>query len=90
MQSRRRFMASASVGATALIGGTSAPADEGGPPETTTIRLHLEDTPPDTVNCDAPLSLAKELLSAEGFADIRYVYGKPGLAYTPRRSRAVR
>ena len=46
-QSRRGFMASASAGAIALIGGTSAPADEGAPPETTTIRVSLEDTPPD-------------------------------------------
>ena len=88
MQSRRRFMAFASVGAAALIGGTSAPADEGGPPETTTIRLQLEDVPPRYVNCDAPLRLAKELLLAEGFADIRYVYNK--VLRSRRRSRAVR
>jgi hypothetical protein len=66
-----------------LIGGTSAPADEGAPPETTTIRVRLEDginSGSDTVNCgDASLGLTKELLSAEGFADIRYVTVKqPG------------
>jgi NitT/TauT family transport system substrate-binding protein len=87
MQCRRRFMASAAVGAAALIGGTSAPADEGGPPETPTIRLHLEETPPDEVNCGAPIRLAKELLSAEGFADIRDVTTKAGLAYTQAFSR---
>src|SRR4051812_37795249 len=81
MQSRRRFMASASVGTAALISGTSAPADEGGPLETTTIRLRLEDTPPRNVNCDAPLRLAEDLLSSEGFTDIRYVHNKAGLAY---------
>jgi NitT/TauT family transport system substrate-binding protein len=89
MQSRRRFMASASVGAAALIGGTSAsPADEGGPPETTTIRLSLEDASPQYVNCDAPLRLAKELLSAEGFADIRYIVDPSSeLAYRREFSR---
>jgi NitT/TauT family transport system substrate-binding protein len=87
MQSRRRFMTSASAGAVALIGGTSAPAEEGGPPETTTIRLELEDTPPRYVNCDAPIRLAKELLSAEGFADIRHVTTNAGLAYTQAFSR---
>jgi NitT/TauT family transport system substrate-binding protein len=86
MQSRRRFMAFAPVGAAALIGGTSAPADEGGPPETTTIRLRLADVPPRYVNCDAPLRLAKELLLAEGFTDIRYVYNKD-LAFTQAFSR---
>ena len=31
------------------------------------------------MNCgDAPLGLTKELLSAEGFADIRYVYNQGG------------
>src|SRR3954454_21183853 len=76
-QSRRGFMAAAAAGAVALIGGTSAPADEGGPPETTTIRLELEDVPPRFVNCDAPLRLAKELLSEEGFVDVRHILHPP-------------
>ena len=83
-QSRRGFMAAASAGAVALIGGTSAPADEGGPPETTTIRLELEDVPPRFVNCDAPLRLTKELLLAEGFVDVRHIL-HPSRRLIPRR-----
>ena len=71
MPSRRRFVATASAaGAAAMIGSTRAPADEG-PPETTTVRLCLNTSPPmlvngesDVVDCDAPMSLAQELLSA--------------------------
>jgi NitT/TauT family transport system substrate-binding protein len=89
MPSRRRFMASASAaGAVALIGGTPAFPDEG-PPETTTVRLRLEDGLPgsvngvlDTANCDAPVSLARELLLAEGFTDIRHVPIEGSLAYS--------
>jgi NitT/TauT family transport system substrate-binding protein len=35
----------------------------------------------DTVACNAPVGVARELLAAEGFTDIRYVPVKGGLAY---------
>jgi NitT/TauT family transport system substrate-binding protein len=87
IQSRRRFMASATAAAT-LIGSTRAHAGEG-PPETTAVRLRHEDAPPslvngvpDTVSCFAPLDVAGELLAAEGFTDIRHVPVKNGLPVT--------
>jgi NitT/TauT family transport system substrate-binding protein len=71
MQSRRGFVAS--VAAAGLLGSPAALADEG-PPETTTLRL------PDNPNiCTAPQYVAKELLRAEGFTDVRYVPTPGGL-----------
>ena len=66
VQSRRNFVASASLAAIAL-GLRGALADEG-PPETTTIRLRR-----DPAICVAPWYIAENLLRAEGFTDIRYV-----------------
>jgi NitT/TauT family transport system substrate-binding protein len=69
MQSRRRFLARASLAAAAgVLGiGRAALADEG-PPETTTIRLR---TSPSI--CVAPRYLAGDLLRAEGFTDVQYL-----------------
>jgi NitT/TauT family transport system substrate-binding protein len=68
MQSRRDFTVSLSAaGATSLIDGGLALADEG-PPETTTIRLRR-----DPSICLAPAYIAEDLLRAEGFTDIQYV-----------------
>jgi NitT/TauT family transport system substrate-binding protein len=69
MQSRRDFLASASVAAAARVLGTgrAALADEG-PPEVTTIRLR---TSPSI--CLAPRYLAGDLLRAEGFTDVQYI-----------------
>jgi NitT/TauT family transport system substrate-binding protein len=67
-QSRRDFLASASLAATAgVLGARTALADEG-PPETTTIRLRY-----DPGICIAPWFIAEDLLRAEGFSDVRYV-----------------
>ena len=69
MPSRRDFLASASWAAAAgLLGARAAIADEG-PPETTTIRLLG-----DATICQAPHFIADDLLRAEGFTDIRYMY----------------
>jgi len=67
-QSRRDFLASASLAAAAgVLGGRPLLAAEG-PPETTTIRLgRLRSL------CLAPEYAAEELLRAEGFTDVRYV-----------------
>ena len=68
VQSRRHFLASASLAAAAgLLGARGSLADEG-PPETTTLRLQRGFT-----ICLAPGQIAEELLRAEGFTDISYV-----------------
>jgi NitT/TauT family transport system substrate-binding protein len=80
MQSRRDFTVSLSAaGATSLIGGGLALADEG-PPETTTIRLRR-----DPSICVAHWYIAEELLRAEGFKDIRYVPVQSG----PTQAQAI-
>jgi NitT/TauT family transport system substrate-binding protein len=68
VQSRRHFLASASLAAAAgLLGARGSLADER-PPETTTLRLQRGFT-----ICLAPGQIAEELLRAEGFTDISYV-----------------
>jgi NitT/TauT family transport system substrate-binding protein len=67
-QSRRDFLASASLAAAAgVLGARGSLADEG-PPETTTIRLAYYPN-----NCLVPLLVAEDLLRVEGFTDISYV-----------------
>src|SRR5918996_4996005 len=68
LQSRRDFLASASLAATAgILGARGALAAEG-PPETTTIRLARI-----PAICVAPGYIADALLRAEGFTDIQYL-----------------
>ena len=74
IQSRRDFLASASLAAAAgVIGARGSLADEA-PPEVTTIRL-----PFNSNLCLAPQFVAEEFLRAEGFSEIRYVPGTGGL-----------
>jgi NitT/TauT family transport system substrate-binding protein len=88
IQSRRDFLASASMAAAAgVLGGRSSLADAP-PPETTTIRIRVEDAPPLVVSgvaenalCIAPTLITEDLLRAEGFTDIRYVLVKNGPPY---------
>jgi NitT/TauT family transport system substrate-binding protein len=69
MQSRRRFLTTLSLaGAAGLVRAPRALAAEG-PLETTTIRL-----PKGPGICPAPEYAAEELLYAEGFTEVRYVY----------------
>jgi NitT/TauT family transport system substrate-binding protein len=88
LQSRRDFLASASLTAAAgVLGPRTSLADE--PPlETTTIRIRVEDAPPAVVSgvaenslCNAPLYITDDVLRAEGFTDIRYVLTKNGPPY---------
>ena len=68
VQTRRRFLGSASLAAAAgVLGARTALADEG-PPETTIIRLGKIPG-----ICIAPQYAVEELLRSEGFTDIRYV-----------------
>ena len=68
-QSRRHFLASASLAAAAgVVGGRSLLADEP-PPETAVIRLMG-----DSSICQAPEYIVDDLLHAEGFTEIRYLY----------------
>ncbi|HSA82638.1 MAG TPA: ABC transporter substrate-binding protein [Geminicoccaceae bacterium] len=67
-QSRRDFLASASLAAAAGVLGPRAALAEDGPPETTTIKLAYYGN-----ICLSPLLIAKDLLHAEGFTDVRYV-----------------
>jgi NitT/TauT family transport system substrate-binding protein len=72
-QSRRYFLASASLATAAgLLGTRGARADEA-PPETTTVRLAKVRN-----ICIAPQYIAKELLRAEGFTDVRYLESRWG------------
>jgi NitT/TauT family transport system substrate-binding protein len=71
-QSRRQFLASASVAAAAGVIGTPASLADSGPPEITTVRFSLQ-----YGTCLAPQYVAEELLRAEGFTDIRYIAGVP-------------
>jgi NitT/TauT family transport system substrate-binding protein len=66
-QSRRDFLAGASLAALGALGARAPLADEA-PPEVITIRL----AKPRSI-CAAPQYLAKELLRAEGFADVHYL-----------------
>jgi NitT/TauT family transport system substrate-binding protein len=89
IQSRRNFLTTLSAaGAGGLLNMRSPLADEP-PPETTTIRIRVEDVPPNVVNgvaeattCIAPLYLTEDLLRTEGFTDIRYVPVKSGSSWT--------
>src|SRR4051812_24436501 len=74
LQTRRRFVASASTaGVVGLIGTAPALADER-PPETTTVRLRRDLSGV----CAEPWFIGEELLRAEGFTDIRHVRVQSG------------
>ena len=90
IQSRRHFLAGLSAaGAAGLVNARESLADEGSP-EVTTVRLRRE---PGMVKlldqgvvenpiCIAPQYMAEELLSAEGFTEVRYVSVQGGPAYS--------
>ena len=67
-QSRRDFLAGASLAAAAGILGTRPSLADEGPLETTTLRLQRGAS-----ICLAPGQIAEELLRAEGFTDIRFL-----------------
>jgi NitT/TauT family transport system substrate-binding protein len=71
-QSRRDFLATASLAAAAGVLGSRASLADAPPPETTTVRFSRQ-----SGICIAPQYLAEELLRAEGFTDIRYIPGGP-------------
>jgi NitT/TauT family transport system substrate-binding protein len=89
IQTRRELLTSlTAAGALGLLGGRPALAADG-PPETTTIRIRFEWAPLNVINgvaqnttCNGPAYITEELLSAEGFTDIRYVPVKSGPLYT--------
>jgi NitT/TauT family transport system substrate-binding protein len=76
VQSRRDFLAGASMAAAAGVLGARASLADDGPPETITIRLRR-----DPSICVAPWYIAEDLLRAEGFTDIRYVPVQDGPPY---------
>jgi NitT/TauT family transport system substrate-binding protein len=77
LQSRRDFIAALSVaGAASAFGSRTSLADEP-PPEMTTLRLR-RDSPGTGFICYAPEYVAEELLRAEGFSEIQYVFVPPG------------
>jgi NitT/TauT family transport system substrate-binding protein len=75
LQSRRDFLASASLAAAAGVFGTRGSLAGESPPEVTTIRLVRT-----SGICVAPIYLAQELLRTEGFAEISYVAVPGGVA----------
>jgi NitT/TauT family transport system substrate-binding protein len=82
MQSRRDFLASASLAAAAgLMGPRGALANEA-PPETTTLRL-----PFNSNICNAPAYVADDLLRAEGFTEIRHVPSSGGFTFAQMAGR---
>ena len=72
-QSRRDFLASASLAAAVGVLGARASLGDEGPPEVITIRLRR-----DPSICVAPWYIAEDLLRAEGFTDVRYVPARSG------------
>jgi NitT/TauT family transport system substrate-binding protein len=68
MHSRRDFLASACLAATAGVFGAPRSLADEAPPEVTIIRLVSYPN-----ICGAPQFIAEELLRLEGFTDIRYV-----------------
>ena len=74
IQSRRHFLASASLAAAAGVLGARASLADEGPPEVTTVRLRR-----DPSICVAPWYIAEDLLRAEGFTDIQYVTALAGV-----------
>jgi NitT/TauT family transport system substrate-binding protein len=75
MRSRRRVLAGLSLtGVAALVGAPKALHAEP-PPETTTVRLPKFFPS----SCEAVEYVARELLSAEGLTDVRYVEGDSGV-----------
>jgi NitT/TauT family transport system substrate-binding protein len=68
IQSRRDFLASASLAATAGVLGAPASLAAEPPPETTRIRVKRS-----AAICFAPAYVADALLRAEGFTEIEYV-----------------
>ena len=76
MQTRRRFLTTLSLAGTAGFLRTPTALAAEGALETTTVRFSS-----DAALCLAPQFVAEELLSAEGFTDIRYVHtSQPGAA----------
>jgi NitT/TauT family transport system substrate-binding protein len=82
IQSRRDFPAGLSAAGAAGVLGTTASLADGGPPETTTIRI-----PKLQGICLAPLYVSEQLLRAEGFTDIRYVETRGGAPNVERLAR---
>jgi NitT/TauT family transport system substrate-binding protein len=82
IQSRRDFMASASLAAAASVLGARASLAEEAPPETTTIRVAKIPG-----ICLAPQYAAEELLRAEGFTDVRYVPVQAGVENAQKMAR---
>jgi NitT/TauT family transport system substrate-binding protein len=74
-QSRRDFLTSASLAATAGVLGARASLAAEGPPETTAIRLSFT-----TAICFAPMDVAETFLRAEGFTEVRYVKAEGGFS----------
>jgi NitT/TauT family transport system substrate-binding protein len=72
LQSRRHFLANASLAAAAGVLGSRASLADEGPPETTVIRLNWYPN-----ICLAPGFISEDLLRAEGFTDVRYVRDVP-------------
>jgi NitT/TauT family transport system substrate-binding protein len=72
---RRRFLGRLTVaGTVGLLGLPAKPVVAEPPPETTTLRVKQ-----DPNLCEAPAEVAQELLRAEGFSDVQYVWA-PGVA----------
>jgi NitT/TauT family transport system substrate-binding protein len=71
---RRRFLGGLTLAGTAGLLGLHPRPVAAEPPETTTLRVKE-----DPVLCEAPVQVAEELLRAEGFSDVQYVWA-PGLA----------
>ncbi|MCC2663503.1 MAG: ABC-type nitrate/sulfonate/bicarbonate transport system [Geminicoccaceae bacterium] len=81
-QTRRDFLASASLAAAAGVLGAQGSLAGEGAPEVTALRL-----PSDPNICLAPADIAENLLRAEGFTDVRYVPVSGGFTQPHRAAR---
>jgi NitT/TauT family transport system substrate-binding protein len=82
VQSRRQFLASASLTAAATVLDARRSLADEAPPETTTIRVAKIPG-----ICLAPQYAAEELLRAEGFTDVRYVATQAGVENAQKMAR---
>jgi NitT/TauT family transport system substrate-binding protein len=79
---RRKFLSGLSVATTAAVLGLKPRAAAAEPPPETT-RIRIQDAP---IACFAPLYVAEELLTSEGFTDVQYI--KTPLAEGPNEALA--
>jgi NitT/TauT family transport system substrate-binding protein len=83
--SRRRFLGGLTLAGTAGLLGLQPPAAVAEPPPETT-RLRVKKDP---ILCEAPAQVAEELLRAEGFSEVQYVWSLGSATYEKMVAREI-